>query len=253
MARAWGAGSIRASPKTCSSRGCGFATAAPSILGPLTTMILARKGSWDLDGWILRTRIRECIISHNFATYFGGGVSIDHPRLGTSGSRASACSSRTTREVRWRSGEVSCETAIQSSATIRSGEIPGGAIGIISDGGVVENNIIRRAIDGPHKTHDRIASFGFTTEFRCNDFWNNAAGNTHCGVDGGGNFTQDPLLCGTSPSLPADFGYGRARPARRIPATRAASSERGRWSAGRFPSSIGLGESSKAATAEISR
>jgi len=56
---------------------------------------------------------------------------------------------------------------------------------------VVSRSILTGSSSGPGLT----CSLDAAPQISCSDVWGNAAGNALCGVDGGGNFTANPLFC----------------------------------------------------------
>jgi hypothetical protein len=54
----------------------------------------------------------------------------------------------------------------------------------------ISNNIISLSPTGKG-----VECEGASPTFACNDIWGNAEGDGICGIDGGGNFSEDPLFC----------------------------------------------------------
>ena len=110
-------------------------------------------------------------------------------------------------EALFRGGAI--EAHANAQPTIRNNTIIGnigGGIGLVSDSGVIEHNIIIGTVATGTIGDGAIYCVLSDPLVQCNDLWNNEDGDTICGIDGGGNFSADPQFCASDPIASLSFG-----------------------------------------------
>jgi len=148
--------------------------------------------------------IRNNIISHNWANYLGGGIELDH--AGPQPPPLIANNVIHSNFAGVRGGAI--EFHASTNTTVRNNTIisnTGGGIGVVGDEGIIENNIIAGTIANNQLGDGALYCASASPIVRCNDLWSNEGGDSICGVDGGGNFTADPLFCVNEPIVGGNF------------------------------------------------
>jgi hypothetical protein len=107
--------------------------------------------------------IRENIIANNSSGMYGGGVSLYSSY----------------------SGSILSNTLVGNSASY------GGGISCqFGADATISSNIVANSYEG-----EGVFCHSANPTLSCNDIWNNAGGDSVCGIDGAGNFSVDPYLC----------------------------------------------------------
>ena len=133
-------------------------------------------GTYSLGGGVATSQsaplLRNLVITQNTATGFyaeGGGLDISFAPAPT----VENCT-------------------IADNATSPNGQ--GGGISVQwGASAIIDRCIITGSVAG-----QAIFCSGATPTVSCSDLWGNAGGDELCGTDGGGNFSADPLFCGTA-------------------------------------------------------
>lgn len=156
--------------------GVAFVSGGSGLMSDCTITGNDAAGTYSLGGGVATSQsdpvLRNLVIAENTATGFyaeGGGMDISFSPAPT---------------------VDNCTIAGNSTS-------PNGLGGGISVQWGVSPTITRCIISGS-VTGQGLYCSGASPTFSCSNIWGNAGGDEICGTDGGGNFSADPLFCGTA-------------------------------------------------------
>ncbi len=206
---------------------------------PAVTRCLVRDNVCSGDGggihiFLGSPTIHECTIENNHAAGDGGGLCVSRgsPEIvdcAVSGNRALRGAGITTQEssnpaiVRTViSGNAAGDSGLGGGLFLRDGSPRIESCTIVGNQGPIGSGIMALFVSGAFFTSivafneggSGIACRQSASQVACCDLFGNAGGDELCGVDGGGNFSLDPLLCSdlsiaaTSPCTPENSPAG---------------------------------------------